>query len=169
MTVKLRSGTPKDVGMSAHRVARIANLAAGWVAEGITPVLVVLAVRRGVIVLHEAYGCLTPEPDSPPLERDTIYPIASMSKPITATAAMILVEDGLLGLNRPVQWYIPEFVGEGKDAVMVHHLLTHTSGLRDGELRAFELDAFAEKRAQIPPAGGDGAPVRARMAVASLR
>ena len=49
---------------------------------------------------------------------------------------MILVEDGLLGLNRPVRWYLPEFTGDGKDAVMVHHLLTHTSGLRNEEVEA---------------------------------
>jgi CubicO group peptidase (beta-lactamase class C family) len=125
------------------------DLAASWVAEGITPALVVLVARKGAIVFHEAFGRLTPEPDSPPLELDTIFPLASLTKPITATAAMILVEDGLLGLNRPVQWYIPEFVGEGKDSVMVHHLLTHTSGLR-GE----DLDAHAEKvkgTVEIPP------------------
>ena len=62
----------------------------------------VLIARKGVIVLHEAYGNLTPETDSPPLELDTIFPLASITKPITATAAMILVEDGLLGLNRGI-------------------------------------------------------------------
>jgi CubicO group peptidase (beta-lactamase class C family) len=92
--------------------------------------------RKGVIVLHEAFGCLIPEPDSPPLKLDAIFPLTSISKPITATAAMMLVEDGLLGLNRPVQWYIPEFVGEGKEQVMVHHLLTHTSGLNGTEVSA---------------------------------
>jgi CubicO group peptidase (beta-lactamase class C family) len=44
------------------------------------------------------------------------------------------VEDGLLGLNRPVQEYLPAFVGEGKENVMVHHLLTHTSGLREEDV-----------------------------------
>src|SRR5947209_18088488 len=101
-----------------------------------TPALVVLVARKGVIVFHEAFGKLTPEPDSPPVPRDAIYPISSISKLFTATAAMILVEDGLLGLNRPVQEYIPEFVGEGKEAVMVHHLLTHTGGIDDEEVAA---------------------------------
>jgi CubicO group peptidase (beta-lactamase class C family) len=151
MNVVLGSGNPRDVGMSDRRVRYVADLAAGWVDQGITPALVILVARRGVVVLHEAYGHLTPEPDSPPLELNTLFPLVSLTKPITATAAMILVEDGLLGLNRPVQWYIPEFVGEGKDAVMVHHLLTHTSGLRDEDLRTSELDAFAEKRADLPP------------------
>lgn len=146
--MKLRPGDPEEVGMSAQRVRHIVDLAEGWVAQGITPALVVLVARKDVIVAHEAFGRLTPEEDSPPLKLDTIYPLCSLSKPIVATAAMLLVEDGLLGLNRPVSWYIPEFVGEGKDAVMVHHLLTHTSGLRDQE-----ADAHAEKKgwsAEIP-------------------
>jgi len=149
MSMELRYGNPEEVGMSAQRVQHVVDLAESWVAQGITPALVILVARRGVIVIHEAFGRLTPEPDPPPLERDSIFPLTSLTKPITATAAMILVEDGLLGLNRPVSWYIPEFVGEGKDAVMVHHLLTHTSGLRDED-----MDAHAEKRkgtVEIPP------------------
>jgi CubicO group peptidase (beta-lactamase class C family) len=62
---------------------------------------------------------------------------------------MILVGEGLIGLNRPVQEYIPEFVGEGKDQVMVHHLLTHTSGMRSEE-----PEAHAEARKgsiDVPP------------------
>jgi CubicO group peptidase (beta-lactamase class C family) len=49
---------------------------------------------------------------------------------------MLLVEDGLLGLQRPVSEYLPEFSGAGKQAVMVYHLLTHTSGLRDEDVNA---------------------------------
>ena len=136
--MKLRAGKPEEVGMSAQRIRAVKDLARNWVDDGVTPALVVLAARRGVVVLHEAFGCLTPEPDAPSLERDTIFPLASMTKPITATAAMMLVEDGLLGLNRRVSDYIPEFCGEGKDAVMVHHLFTHTSGLREEDVLAHE-------------------------------
>jgi len=57
--------------------------------------------------------------------------VASISKPVTATAVLCLVEDGLLELDRSVQKYIAEFTGDGKEAVTVRHLLTHTSGLRD--------------------------------------
>jgi len=130
MDMELRHGTPEEAGMSAERVQHVVDLAENWVEQGIHPALVVLVARRGIIVAHEAFGRLTPEQNSPPLELDAIFPLASLSKPITATLAMILVEDGLVGLNRPVSWYIPEFTGEGKDKVMVHHLLTHTSGLR---------------------------------------
>lgn len=130
----LRLGNAAEVGMSAERMERLAQRARGWVEAGEVTALVVLAARRGIIVLHEAFGKLTPEPGAPPLPRDAIFPLASISKVITATAVMILMEEGLLGLNRPVAEYIPEFIGPGKQRVMVHHLLTHTSGIDDKSL-----------------------------------
>jgi CubicO group peptidase (beta-lactamase class C family) len=117
--------------MLPERVERIGALAKSWVEQGVTPALVVLAARRGVIVLHEAFGRLRPEPDSAPLGVDSIFPLQSITKPITATAAMLLVEDGVLGLNRPVGDYIPELSGAGSEEVLVQHLLTHTSGYID--------------------------------------
>src|SRR5687767_10009897 len=103
--MQLRLGRAEEVGMFPQRVARVKALAAQWVAQGVTPSLAVVA-RRGVIVLQEAFGKLTAEPDSPPLQLDTLFPLASLSKSVTATAAMILVEEGRLGLNRPVVEYI---------------------------------------------------------------
>ena len=150
MRRELRPGTPAEAAMSEERLRRVVDLARGWVDEGIHPALVVLVARKGVVVIHEAFGRLGPEEDSPPLQRDTIFPIASIAKPFTATAAMILVEDGLLGLNRPVWWYLPEFAGEGKDMVMVHHLLTHTSGLDEWD----DVEPYAAEqhgRVDIPP------------------
>jgi CubicO group peptidase (beta-lactamase class C family) len=132
----LRYGDPEEVGMSPERLRRVARLAERWVADGQTPALVLLVARRGVVVLHEAFGRLGPEPVAPPLPADAVFPLGSIAKPITATAVMCLVEDGLLGLNRPVQEYAPDFVGAGKERVMVHHLLTHSSGLRDEEIEA---------------------------------
>src|SRR5690348_9754178 len=108
MARELRRGDPEEVGMSSARVQRIAKLVETWVADGNSPALVVLAARRGVVVLHEAFGRLGPETDASPLPRNAIFPIGSISKVITATLAMILVEDGLLSLTRPVGEYVPE-------------------------------------------------------------
>jgi CubicO group peptidase (beta-lactamase class C family) len=58
---------------------------------------------------------------------------------------MILVEEGKLGLNRPVSYYIPEFQGKDKDSVAVHHLLTHTSGINPNEL----YDYIDSKRGKV--------------------
>jgi CubicO group peptidase (beta-lactamase class C family) len=145
-STKLRYGTPEEAGMIPERIERVRKLAEGWVNEGQTPSLVILAARKGVIFLHEAYGVLTPEEDSPPLQKDTIFPISSMTKSITATATMILVEDGLLGLNRPVVDYIPEICGQGTEEVLVTHLLNHTSGYNDDALIEFQI----EKRGTWP-------------------
>ena len=87
----------------------------------------------------------------PLLSNDTLYPLSSLTKPITATAAMLLVEDGLLGLQRPVSEYLPEFSGEGKQAVRVHHLLTHTSGLRDEDVDAHAAKKRGVSLPSLPP------------------
>ena len=128
MVTTLRSGSAEEVGMLPERVAYARDLCARWVNEGHTPTLGVCVARRGVIVLHEAFGILGPGFDSPPLTRDALFPGASITKPVTATLAMQLVEDGLLGLNRPVVDYLPEVTGDGTGDILVHHLLTHTSG-----------------------------------------
>jgi CubicO group peptidase (beta-lactamase class C family) len=148
--MKLRPGTPEEAGMSSERVARIKALAKRWVMEDkINPSLAILVARRGIVVLYEAFGQLTPEADSPPLAVDSLFPLVSAHKPMVGTLAMILVEDGELGLNRSVSYYIPEFRGLGKEKVQVHQLLTHTSGLSDQE-----LNAWAEQikdRLTLPP------------------
>jgi serine-type D-Ala-D-Ala carboxypeptidase len=149
--MSLRVGTPEEAGMSAERLRHVAQLARGWVERGeALRALVALVARHGVIVLHEASGTLGPEPESPPVNLDSIFDLQSLSKTITATAIMALVEDGLLGLNRPVQEYIPEFVGEGKSAVTVFHLLTHTSGLREEEIEAYVAAAFGAEGSPPP-------------------
>jgi CubicO group peptidase (beta-lactamase class C family) len=148
--MRLQEGTPESVGMSRERLKHVADLAQGWVAQGIHPGMVVLAARRGTIVLHETFGCLTSDADPPAMPRDAIFPLTSLSKPLTVTAAMVLVEEGLLGPNRPVSEYIPEFVGEGKDKVMVHHLMTHTSGLTEEEVDV-QIEKKKQSSVEIPP------------------
>src|SRR5205807_6366678 len=61
----------------------------------------------------------------------TVYILASITKPVTVTALMLLVERGQVSLTDPVQKYLPEFQGPGRDKVRVQDLLTHTSGLPD--------------------------------------
>jgi CubicO group peptidase (beta-lactamase class C family) len=143
--------------MSPERIERIGRLCGEWVEQGSTTALQVLVARRGTIVLHGAWGRQGPGEDAPPLGMDAIFPLASITKPFTATAIMCLLEDGLLGLNRPVQEYVPEFVGEGKEAVMVHHLLTHTSGLRNDAMNAHAAEKIRAGRIAAPePVTGFG-------------
>lgn len=161
--MELTPGAPDEVGLAGERIQRLAALGERWFADGDVLGVVMLVARHGRIVLHRACGRLSPAPAAPPLPRDALFRLASLSKPITATAAVILVEDGLLGLGRPVAEYIPEFVGPNKDQVLVGDLLTHTSGLRDEDVIAYLERLRADGRsgragAEQPPVGLEKAP-----------
>jgi beta-lactamase class C len=82
-----------------------------------------LHVRSGSAVTARAFGKAR-NPDS-------VFLLASITKPMTVTAVMLLSDRGEVSLTEPVQRFIPEFRGEGRERVLVRHLLTHTSGLPD--------------------------------------
>ena len=82
---------------------------------------------------HKAYGERALYPGAESMTEDTIFDAASLTKVIATTPAiMLLVQRGLVKIDAPVQDYIEEFRRDGKDAITVRHLLTHTSGLRAG-------------------------------------
>jgi CubicO group peptidase (beta-lactamase class C family) len=138
------------VGLLPERIERARSLLARHVADGRSPAVVALVARRGVVVLDESYGLL--RPGGPALPRDAIFPITSMTKPITATLAMQLVEDGRLGVGRPAREYLPELSGDGIDDVLVHHLLTHTSGWDDEGVLAWVGEKIAAgEKPELPP------------------
>lgn len=90
-------------------------------------------LERGGNSYHRAYGRRSVVPTSESATEDTIYDLASLTKVLATTPSiMLLWERGLLQLDSPVQNYIPEFTGAGKDKITLRHLLTHTSGLRPG-------------------------------------
>ncbi len=131
----LRHGTPGEVGMSAARLSALEKTIARWAEEGYSPSMAYLVARDGVIVSHGAAGRLGPDPESPVLSPNALFPVASITKLFTATSIMMLTEDGLLSPVMPVAEFIPEFVGEKKKDVLIHHLLTHTSGLEDEAIK----------------------------------
>ena len=92
--------------MSKSRSARLHDVLAGHVSSGAMPGLVALVSRRGETHV-EAIGRQSFESDAP-MRRDTIFRIASMTKPITAAAALILVEQCKLRLDDPVDEFLPE-------------------------------------------------------------
>lgn len=139
----LHYGDPASVNMSAERLSIAREVARRWVASGETTGLVVLFSRRGVVFWEEAFGVLTPAPNAPAMTPAALFPLASVSKPFIAAALMCVVEDGLVGLNRPVTAYLPEFIGDGKRAVTPLHLLTHTSGIDDALLTSPAADSPA--------------------------
>lgn len=155
--ITLRFGSAGQAGLDPERIELLRQRAAGWVASGSQQCIVLLVARHGVICLHEAWGKLAPRADSPPAKPDSIFWIASNSKPITATAIMMLVEDGLLGLNRPVVNYVPELCGDRIDDVTLRHLLTHTSGFDYDE-----TTEFINSRLETEPLAGDHRPFSER-------
>lgn len=121
--------------INPEKLNRVIKLTHSWVDDNSAPTVITAVSHKGITVLEDAYGKLTPDLTSPCVDIDSIYPMASISKVITSTIAMSLVEEGLLSIVRPVQEYIPEFIGENKEFVMVHHLMTHTSGIKEADLK----------------------------------
>ena len=143
---------PASAGVSAERLGRIESMIEKAVSDGTIPGAVALVARKGKIVHHKAYG-LADTQSNRAMKRDDIFRIASQSKAITATAVMILWEEGHFRLDDPVSKYIPEFrnvrvlngydeatvvwTGEpAKREITIRHLLTHTSGLGYGQIDA---------------------------------
>lgn len=91
----------------------------------------VLWLEREGAVFHRAYGMASVEPVNAVAQPDTIYDAASLTKVVATTPAVLLLhERGELNLDDPVKTYLPEFTGEGREAITLRQLLTHTSGLR---------------------------------------
>ncbi|WP_374568620.1 serine hydrolase domain-containing protein [Ideonella sp.] len=147
---ELPRSKPEAEGLSTERLQRITAMLMAGVQDGKIPGAVLMVARHGKVVQYDAVGDLGPEPGIP-MERNAIFRIYSMSKPVTSVAAMMLVEDGKLKLDDPVEKYIPAFgkvkVGvekpgpDGKPtlelvptqrSMTVQDLLRHTSGLTYG-------------------------------------
>ena len=142
---------PGKVGLSKERLQRISVWIQGDVDKGIVPGAVVMVLRKGKIAYFEAFGYRDKEKKIP-MTRDSIFRLASMTKPFTSLAIMMLAEEGKIQLPVPVSRYLPEFkdlkVGvEKKDPatgktelvletpsreMTILDLLRHTSGLTYG-------------------------------------
>lgn len=127
----LKAGRPEQVGISGARLDIVNQILTEETKCGRVTAASVLVARRGVIVLRGGWGTLSPDAASAKAGPETVYILASITKPVTVAALLILVERGQVSLTDPVQKYLPEFKGPGRDKVRVQDLLTHTSGLPD--------------------------------------
>jgi uncharacterized protein YbbC (DUF1343 family)/CubicO group peptidase (beta-lactamase class C family) len=117
--------------IDSRRFARIEQVAKHEIAAGHLPGAVVLVGHRGKIVYRKAFGRRALEPGPQPMTVDTIFDLASLTKVVaTTTAIMELVERGGLRLDDPAAHYWPAFAANGKGGITIRQLLTHTSGLR---------------------------------------
>src|SRR5262249_59756099 len=138
---------PIELGFAPDRVERITKAFQGWVEGGQIPGAVVLIARKDKIAYLNAVGFRDREAKAP-IAADSIFRIASMTKPIASVAAMMLAEEGKLDIAAPVAQYLPEFkdvkvrveksdASGNKEVAMVapakpmtvQDLLRHTSGL----------------------------------------
>ena len=154
----LPTAKPEEVGLSTERLQRIHEMVLRRVAAKELSGAVTLVARRGRVVQHEALGVIDLDSNKP-MTKDTLFKLASSSKPVTAVAVLILLEEGKLKLTDPVSKYIPEFKSArvtveverspepmidrppsaektftvpAEREITIIDLLTHTSGLASG-------------------------------------
>ena len=122
---------PASTGVDQFLLERIGAAVEAAIQDGELRGAVVLVWHRGHTVYREAFGLQAVSPASEPMRIDTLFDLASLTKVVaTATAVMMLVEEGRVRLRDPVASYLPGFERHGKQDITVEHLLTHMSGLR---------------------------------------
>ena len=153
--VAVAAGSPAAAGFDAA-FRRLEQA----VAEERVPGVTAIVLRHGKLVREAAYGTCDVE-NKRPFRTDTVCWLASITKPMTVAAAMKLVEAGKLGLDDPVEKYLPEFknqtAGDGRHyPITIRQLMSHTSGIgQRPPLRPslfFETEWLSRRLAEIPPA-----------------
>jgi CubicO group peptidase (beta-lactamase class C family) len=160
---------PEDVGMSSDRLARIRVAMQRYVDRKEVPGVVTLVARRGKVVHFAATGFRDAEAKAA-MTTDTIFRIASMTKPIASVALMMLYEEGYFLLTDPISKWLPEFAdmkvalpappGERVGApyklvpaarpITIKHVLTHTAGLPNS-YRGFTVAEYTKATAKVKP------------------
>jgi CubicO group peptidase (beta-lactamase class C family) len=149
----LRPGDPHAHGLSDEDLDALRSILRQAVDDKVVPGISLLLAHRGEVIFKEAYGDLKP---------DQKVQMASSSKPVTATLLMILVDQGKLALDDPVEKYLPEFKGitlKGKPPARpptVRNLLSNMSGLPGDLLTESILRRLRERAARIRDKAKDG-------------
>ena len=153
------TAAPHKVGLSAERLERISSTAQGFIDEGQVAGAVTLVARHGKVAHFEAYGMMDFEAGKP-MQKDTIFRIYSMTKPVAAVGVMMLCEEGKLTLDAPAALYLPELGGlevaqdadtdvftpvKAEREITVQDLMQHTAGL-PGAVRYMNGKTAVDKR-----------------------
>lgn len=154
---EVKTAKAETVGMSSERLKMLGALGDRYVSNGNYSGLVTLVARKGKIVHFKAHGHYGVDNDKP-MEVDTLFRIYSMTKPVTAVAAMILYEQGKFHMNDPVSKYLPEFANqkvlidgelvEPESPMLMRQLFMHTAGLTYGFTADNPVD-IAYQKAQL--------------------
>ncbi len=139
---------PETLGVSAARLAQIDEVVRQAIARADLPGAVVVVVHRGAVIFRKAYGSRSKQPAELAMTPEVLFDLASLTKPIaTATAFMLLLEQGKLRVSDRLAQYIPAFRRKETEGITLAQLLLHTSGFiadnpvadyRDGRKTAFE-------------------------------
>src|SRR5262245_9161500 len=114
----LSRATPAAVGLCDSRLGTIDSIVQQAIAEGQMTGCVVLVGRRGRIAYLKAFGDRQTQPVRETMMSDTLFDLASLTKPIaTATSVMILFDARAVDLDAPASRYLPEFTGAGKESI----------------------------------------------------
>lgn len=135
----LPTADPAAAGLDAARLAQIDEIVADEIKSGRIPGAVVMVGRHQKLAFVKAYGDRRRVPATVAMTIDTIFDMASLTKPMaTATAAMILIEQGKLRLTDTVKKHLPEWDNNGKGAITVDQLLRHRAGfIPDNSIRDY--------------------------------
>jgi CubicO group peptidase (beta-lactamase class C family) len=160
---KNKTVTPQELGFSDARLQRIAPVMQAYIDQGKLAGTLIMVARNGQIAYINAQGMMDKEAKKP-MREDTIFRIYSMTKPITAVAAMTLWEQGKFHMNDPISNYLPEFekmkvyvsgageemiVEDANQPIRVIDLFTHTAGFSYG-FTGSEVDNLYRKLLQKP-------------------
>ena len=156
---RAREVHPELVGVSSAGLARLDSLIDAAIRDGATPGAALAVGRRGALVRLRGYGRLTYAEDAPAVSDSTLYDLASLTKVVgTTSAIMMLVDAGRLDLDAPIYQYLRHWPIEGLHAqITLRQLLTHTSGLPAGaDLwttagREAKISRIARMRLASPP------------------
>lgn len=151
---------PENAGMDSGRLNVIDDIVREGLEQDKMPGCVVLIGRSNGIVFRRTYGFRQLQPEKVAMTADTVFDLASLTKPIsTATSVMVLIQQGKLDPNAPVARYLPEFTQNGKAAITIRQLLTHTGGLiADNDIRDYAdgADAAYSRICELRPTAAPG-------------
>ena len=108
LTAAVPSGRPEEVGLSTERLQRVNEVVQRYIAAKEISGAVTVVTRRGRVAHFETHGLMDVESKTP-MRKDGIFRMASMTKPVTGVAVLMLVEEGKVRLTDPVSRFIPEF------------------------------------------------------------
>ena len=151
------AASPEAVGVDPGKLEDLFSRAEREVHEGRLPSVQVAVARGGKLAGVRTFGTVTHEGRPAPATDETLYVIFSCTKAITSSAVWLLLEEGKLSLGDRVADVIPEFASEGKQAITVEQLLTHTAGIPRAPYRQRDWDwsrlpeAFARWRLNWEP------------------